>query len=85
MTGRTILPRSREFERRGDLAARHFADASALKRRFDGADDGRLAANGSARDHRAVVGLADDALEREPWRGQPVERTEQFAERAAIE
>jgi len=75
----------RQFERRRDLRTRHLADASALKSGLDCGDDGRLAAERAACDHRAVVGLADDALHREPRRFELVERAEQFAVRARIE
>ena len=54
-------------------------------RRFDGGDHRRLAVNGALGDHHAVVGLGDDALLRQPGRGDAIERIEQFAETALVQ
>ena len=74
-------------DRRKCCLASHASKAMRGSRRQSSrsCDHGRLAVDGAARDHAAVIRLADDALQRQPRRLDLVERTEQFAERAGVE
>jgi hypothetical protein len=74
-----------KFERCGNLAAGNLADAAALKRRLDRGDHGGFAIDRATGDHAAVVRLADDALQRQPRRLDPVEGPKQFAKRVGVE
>lgn len=64
---------------------RRLPHAAALEGAFDGGDHRWLAVKGALGDHHAVVGLGDDALLRQPGRGDAIERIEQFAEAVLVQ
>ena len=69
----------RQFQCRRHFRAGDFTHATALEGTFDGNDHRRLAVDGAASDHHAVVGLRYHALRREPRRHHAGERIDQFA------
>ena len=66
----------RQLQRAGNLGAGHFAHAAALEGAFNGEHHRGMPAQRAARHHDAIIGLRDDALTRQPRRGQLFERVQ---------